>query len=93
MKRAVVLALVFALAFGILASWLGPKAIAYWYAPPVPAGVANALYCTDAVTWAMNRLLWTQLIGSAVGAVVGVVAGRLWRRKPAATPPPRPGAA
>jgi ABC-type nitrate/sulfonate/bicarbonate transport system permease component len=87
MKRTVIFALVCALAFGVLASWLGPKMIAYWYAPPVPSGVASALNCTDAVTWAMNRLLWTQLTGSAAGALVGVVVGVLLGRRKAAAPP------
>jgi membrane associated rhomboid family serine protease len=82
-------ALVCALVFGILATWLGPKMIAYWYAPPVPAGAASAFNCTDAVEWAMRKLVWTQIFGSIGGAVIGVVIGALLaRRKPAAAPPP-----
>ncbi len=80
MKRIVIFALVCALIFGILASWLGPKMISYWYAPPIPSGVASAFNCTDAVAWAMNRLVWTQVIGSAVGALAGVVVGVLLGR-------------
>ncbi len=93
MKRIVIYALLCAVVFGILASWLGPKMIAYWYAPPVPSGVASALNCTDAVTWAMSRLVWTQIIGSAVGALVGILLGLLLGRGKAAAPsvsaPPR----
>jgi NhaP-type Na+/H+ or K+/H+ antiporter len=85
MKRIVIFALVCALIFGIFASWLGPKMISYWYAPPVPSGMASAFNCTDAVAWAMNRLVWTQVIGSVVGALIGVVVGVLLSRgKPAA---------
>jgi hypothetical protein len=86
MKRTVIFVLVCALLFGILASWLGPKLIAYWYAPPVPSGMATAFNCTEAVTWAMNRLVWTQIIGSVVGAVVGAFVGAMFRGK--AAPPP-----
>jgi len=90
MKRTVTFALLCALIFGILASWLGPKMIAYWYAPPVPSGMASAFNCTEAVTWAMSRLVWTQIIGSVVGAVLGVFLGALFGRKsapPVSTPP------
>jgi len=88
MKRVTIAALVSALVFGILSTWLGPKMIAYWYAPPVPSGAAVAFNCTDAVTWAMNKLVLTQIAGSLVGAVIGVVIGVLIaRRKPAETPP------
>ncbi len=86
MKRIVIFALVCALVFGILASWLGPKMIAYWYAPPVPSGAASAFNCTDAVMWAMNRLVWTQIIGSFVGALIGIVVGVLLGRRKAAAP-------
>jgi hypothetical protein len=94
MKRTAIFALVCALAFGILASWLGPKMIAYWYAPPVPSGMASALNCTDAVAWAMNRLVWTQVIGSVVGALAGGFLGLVFGRGKAEAPipPPRPGA-
>ncbi|MCA1828794.1 MAG: hypothetical protein ABR567_16825 [Myxococcales bacterium] len=88
MKRVTIAALVSALVFGILSTWLGPKMIAYWYAPPVPSGASVAFNCTDAVTWAMNKLVLTQLIGSLVGAVIGIVIGVLVaRRKPVQSPP------
>jgi hypothetical protein len=91
MKRATVSSLLFALIFGLLATWLGPKMISYWYTPPVPAGAASAFNCTDAVNWAMNKLVLTQLIGSLIGFVVGLVVGVLMRRRtapPPAAPPP-----
>jgi hypothetical protein len=86
MKRVTVASLISALVFGLLATWLGPKMISYWYTPPVPAGAAAAFNCTDAVNWAMNKLVLTQLIGSIIGFVVGMVLGILMRRKP--VPPP-----
>jgi len=86
MKRVTVSALLSALIFGILATWLGPKIISYWYTPPVAAGAASAFNCTEAVNWAMNKLVLTQLIGSIIGLLVGMVLGVLMRRKP--VPPP-----
>ena len=86
MKRVSISSLVCALLFGLLATWLGPKMISYWYTPPVPAGAASAFNCTDAVNWAMNKLVLTQLIGSVIGIVVGMVLGIVMRGKP--LPPP-----
>jgi hypothetical protein len=86
MKRVTISALIAALVFGLLATWLGPKMISYWYTPPVPAGAASAFNCADAVNWAMNKLVLTQLIGSLIGFIVGMVLGVVMRRKP--VPPP-----
>ncbi len=85
MKRAGIGAIVCALLFGLLACWLGPKVITYWYAPPVGAG--NMPNCTDAVSWAMRQLVLTQLIASAAGAVVGLVIGALIGRRKTGAPP------
>jgi hypothetical protein len=90
MKRVTISALVSALVFGLLATWLGPKMISYWYTPPVAAGAAAAFNCTEAVNWAMNKLVVTQLIGSVVGLLVGMVVGIVVGRKPVpphASPP------
>ena len=86
MKRATISSLIFALIFGLLATWLGPKMISYWYAPPVAAGAASAFNCTEAVNWAMNKLVLTQLIGSVIGLLVGMVVGIAMR--PKREPPP-----
>ncbi len=88
MKRTAILVLFCALVFGIVASWLGPKVITYWYAPPVPSGAASAFNCTDAVAWAMSKLVWTQIVGSVVGAIIGLVVGVLVGRKAAVAAPP-----
>ena len=93
MRRVTIAVLLFALVFGLGATFLGPKAIAYWYAPPVPSGAASAFNCTDAVAWAMHKLVLTQIFGSLFGAVIGLVIGVLLvRRKPAApeAPPTKP---
>jgi len=77
MKRTAITTLVCGIVFGTLATWLGPKMIAYWYAPPVP----NAFNCTNEVVYAMHRLVSTQLIGTGIGLLVGLVLGIALRRK------------
>lgn len=83
MRRVTTAVLLSALIFGILSTWVGPKAISYWYRPPVPSGAASAFNCVDAVDWAMGRLVWTQIWGTVGGALIGLVVGlALGRRKP-----------
>jgi hypothetical protein len=77
MKRTAITTLVCGILFGILATWLGPKMIAYYYAPPVPTAFA----CNDSINWAMHKLVLTQLIGTGLGFVIGLVLGIVFRSK------------
>ena len=90
MRRVTIAALISAVIFGILSTWLGPKMISYWYSPPVPAGAASAFNCTDAVNWAMHKLVLTQLIGTLIGLVAGALVGALVIRRPRPAPPAPP---
>ncbi len=87
MKRVTIFALVGAVVFSILTTWLGPKMIG-WYV--TPADQPAALSCQAAVVGAMHRLVQTQMIGTLIGVVVGAILGILFRRK---APPPPPAAA
>ena len=87
MKRVTVSALISAIVFGLLATWLGPKMIAYWYAPPVPSGAASAFNCTDAVAWAMHKLVLTQIVGTLGGAAIGAIIALVARRNTHEPPP------
>jgi ABC-type phosphate/phosphonate transport system permease subunit len=78
MKRVAIGALLGAVIFSILTTWLGPKMIG-WYV--TPADQPAALSCQAAVVGAMHRLVQTQLIGTAIGALVGLFLGILFRRK------------
>lgn len=84
MKRAAIYALVGAIVFSVLSTWLGPKMIG-WYV--TPADQPAALSCQAAVVGAMNRLVQTQLIATAAGFVVGLVLGIVFRRKAPTIPP------
>lgn len=87
MKRLAIGALIGAVVFSILTTWLGPKMIG-WYV--TPADQPAALSCQAAVVGAMHRLVETQLIGTAIGAVVGLILGIVFRRKAAPPPPVTP---
>jgi len=82
MKRVAISALLGAVIFSVLTTWLGPKMIG-WYV--TPADQPAALSCQAAVVGAMHRLVQTQMVGTLAGALVGVVLGLLLRRK---APPP-----
>ncbi len=85
MRRVVITTLLGAVIFSILTTWLGPKMIG-WYV--TPADQPAALSCQAAVVGAMHRLVQTQMIGTAAGALVGLVLGILVR--PRRVPPPSP---
>jgi ABC-type phosphate/phosphonate transport system permease subunit len=85
MRRTSVTTLLFALVFGILATWLGPKLIG-WYV--TPADQPAMLSCNAAVVGAMHRLVLTQLWGTVIGAVVGLIVGIVMRPKVVMPPPP-----
>lgn len=90
MKRVTLFALVGAIVFSILSTWLGPKMIG-WYV--TPADQPAMLSCQAAVVGAMHRLVVTQMIGTLIGLVAGFVLGIIFRKKelpavsPAAPPP------
>jgi len=56
----------------ILASWLGPKGIAWYFDPPVDIGVN----CRAATEWSMRRLLIFQSFGFGLGAIAGLLLSR-----------------
>jgi len=85
MKRVAISALIGAVVFSILTTWLGPKMIG-WYV--TPGDQPAALSCQAAVIGAMHRLVQTQMVGTLIGAVVGLVLGLLLRRKAPPSPPP-----
>ena len=86
MKRVTIFGLVGAVVFSILSTWLGPKMIG-WYV--TPADQPAMLSCQAAVVGAMHRLVVTQMVGTLIGLVGGLVLGIVFRKKepPAAAAP------
>ena len=64
----------FALLGALLSSYLGPKAIAWYFDPPVDIGVN----CRSAVEWAMARLQLAQMAGLAPAPQQRTRADRLY---------------
>lgn len=87
MRRTLTAICVGALAGIVLTTWLGPRVLTWWFTPPAGVMLTNA---SEAVRWGMDRLVSAQLVSLLVGAVLGLVAGVLLRRK-SVTPPPRQG--
>jgi membrane associated rhomboid family serine protease len=73
MKKILWFSFVGALLGGILANWLSPRLIGWYFDPPVDIGVN----CRAATEWAMARLQWAQLAGTVFGLVLGLVFYRL----------------
>jgi hypothetical protein len=64
----------------VLATWLGPKVLLWWFEPPADIGINYR----PAIEWAMNRLVWIQIVGSAAGLILGLMLGLAIRRSPKA---------
>jgi hypothetical protein len=76
--KIMVMGCVVALVGALAASYLGPKAIAWYFDPPVDIGVN----CRKAVEWSMARLQIVQMVGFLGGFILGVI-GMFWMtRKP-----------
>jgi len=63
MRRVTITTLICALIFGLPRDLARSEDDRVLVHAPVPAGAASAFNCTDAVQWAMNKLVVTQVIG------------------------------
>ena len=85
MKRVTIWALVGAVAFSLLSTWLGPRIIG-WYV--TPADQPAALSCQAAVVGAMRRLVQIQMVGTLIGVGLGIILGVAFRSRKPTIPPP-----
>ena len=67
-----------ALLGAIVASYLAPRAIGWYFQPPVEMGVN----CRLAAEYAMNRLQWAHILGAGVGALIGIFLTIAFRKRP-----------
>ncbi len=65
----------------LLATWITPTLIAWWFEPPVEVGCS----CQEPILWAMSTFRRTQLVGLVSGAIAGFVAWALFRRSTSPT--------
>ena len=66
MKKILGLAAVGSVLGGIASSWLAPKAIAWYFNPPIEM----ALNCKGPIEWAFHKLQIAQLVGTLGGGVL-----------------------
>ena len=69
MKKTIRMAAIGSILGGITTSWLAPKAIAWYFTPPIEM----ALNCKAPIEWALHKLQLAQLFGTAAGAILFVL--------------------
>ena len=96
MKTTLILVLAGALLGVVVASYVVPPALAWYTAPgglPQGAQIQAVVQISEVIKYATSKLLHAQLIGGAIGAAFGLIAGifvAIQKRRPvgAAVPPP-----
>lgn len=68
---------IFAILGNVLATWLAPKMITWYFTPPAQLGFT----CTEPIDWALSRFRAAQMWGLALGAVLGLVVYFLVKRR------------
>jgi hypothetical protein len=96
MKTTLILVLAGALLGGAIASWVIPPALA-WYTTPggLPRGaeVQAVVQISEVIRYSTSRLIRGQLIGSGIGASIGLVLGiflHVRSRRPVPSEPAAP---
>ena len=69
MKKTIRMAAIGSILGGITTSWLAPKAIAWYFTPPIEM----ALNCKAPIEWALHKLQLAQLFGTVAGAILFVL--------------------
>jgi hypothetical protein len=65
---------------GIIAAWIAPRMISWYFTPPVEFGIN----CKPPLEWALRKMQIAELLGITLGAALGLVVYFLIRkmRKP-----------
>ena len=82
MRRVLVWVLGLGVVFEVLATLIAPSVLGWYFTPP--QGGVVMMKGDDAVRWGMNRLIQTQSIAFAIGAILGLVIALKLRPKAAA---------
>ena len=99
MKTALILILTGALLGVTVASFLVPPMLSWYTSPgglPQGAEIQAVVQIPEVIRYATSKLLWGQIVGGSIGAVLGLIVYMLVRRKrppvvsqPANAPTPR----
>lgn len=85
MKNALLLMLSGALAGAVIASLIVPPMLSWYTSPgglPQGAAIPAIVQIPEVIRYATTRLMWGQSIGAGLGAIVGLVLGVAFRRRP-----------
>ena len=77
MNLALAMTVIGALIGGLLASWLSPKVIAWYFRPPAQIG----LNCSEPIEWALGKMQVALGVGIVAGAVAGIVLYSVFARR------------
>lgn len=86
MKSTVIVMLVGALAGIVAASFIVPPMLSWYTSPgglPQGAAIPAVVQIPEVIRYATSRLMWGQAIGAGIGALLGLIVSRMFRRKPA----------
>ncbi len=76
-KSFLIAALVGGFTLHVLATWVAPSGIVWYFDPPVKFGVS----CSEAVSWSLERFRTIQLIAFGIGVPVGVASYFMFQKK------------
>lgn len=69
MKKMIRMAAIGSVVGGLTTSWVAPKAISWYFTPPIQ----QAINCQAPIDWALRKLQLAQLFGTLAGAVIFLV--------------------
>jgi hypothetical protein len=84
MKTALIFMLTGALVGVLVASFLVPPMLSWYTSPgglPQGAQVQAVVQIPEVIRYATSRLLWGQIVGGSIGALLGLVVSVMLRRK------------
>lgn len=85
MKNGVILMLLGALVGITAASFIVPPMLSWYTSPgglPQGAAIPAVVQIPEVIRYATSRLLWGQVVGGGLGALIGLLLGVAFRRRP-----------
>ena len=85
MKSTVIVMLTGALIGIVIASLIVPPMLSWYTSPgglPQGAAIPAVVQIPEVIRYATSRLMWGQAIGGGLGALMGLIVSRMFRRTP-----------
>ncbi len=81
MGRSIIILLVCIMGSFLATTLAMPKFIDWYASPFMPQGVS----CAPSIQWAINKMVWFQMVSVILGTIVGVLLIYKFRKKPQAS--------